>query len=71
MQDAASFRDKARTCRRLAANITVVNDPAIAQLKALATEFDEKATLLEASEILARDPDTTVTLQAPQLHPKS
>ena len=46
----AFFIEKAARCRRLAASITVPDDPAIGALLALADEFEAKAAKLAAAD---------------------
>jgi len=44
MESSTYLLNKAQQCRRLAAVITVRDDPAIASLLALAAEFEAKAS---------------------------
>ena len=48
MEDADYFRHKAEQCRRLAGAILNQHDPAVANLLALAVEFEAKAVALAA-----------------------
>ena len=45
MEDEAYFLEKAAMCRRLARAVTNLADPAIAQLLALAADYDASAAL--------------------------
>jgi hypothetical protein len=47
---AASFRQRAEQCRRLARGIPNRNDPTVASLEALAKELDGKAGAAEGEE---------------------
>ena len=49
-QTADYFRQKAEQCRRLAGAIVNTNDPVVANLLALAVEFEAKAVALTAEE---------------------
>ena len=59
MEDADSFRHKAEQCRRLAGAILNQHDPAVANLLALAVEFEAKAVALAAEEASAKQIDQT------------
>ena len=58
-QTADYFRQKAEQCRRLAGS--VVNDPVVANLLALAVEFEAKAVALTAEEASAKQIDQTTS----------
>ena len=51
------FRQKAEQCRRLAGAIVNANDPVVANLLALAVEFEAKAVALTAEEASAKQID--------------
>ena len=53
MATAVIFRQKAEQCRRLANAFSNSNEPAVGSLKALAIEFDAKATTIEAETAAA------------------
>jgi hypothetical protein len=59
MEDADYFRHKAEQCRRLAGAILNQHDPAVANLLALAVEFEAKAVALAAEEASAKQIDQT------------
>ena len=55
------FRTKAEQCRRLAGAIVNTNDPVVANLLALAVEFEAKAVALTAEEASAKQIDQTTS----------
>ena len=57
--DADYFRRKAEQCRRLAAALVNQSDPAVANLLALAVEFEARAVALTAEEAAAAQIDAT------------
>jgi hypothetical protein len=59
MEDADYFRHKAEQCRRLAGAILNQHDPAVANLLALAVEFEANAVALAAEEASAKQIDQT------------
>ena len=59
MQDADYFRQKAKRCRRLAEAVVNRRDPAVANLLALAVEFDVKALALTTEESSEKQIDQT------------
>ena len=50
-ETAEYFRQKAEQCRRLANTVVNANDPVVANLLALAVEFEAKAVALAAQEV--------------------
>jgi hypothetical protein len=59
--DADYFRQKAEQCRRLAKALVNQHDPAVANLLALAVEFEAKAVALTAEEVTAAQLDPKKT----------
>jgi len=59
MEDADYFRQNAERCRRLAQAIVNRRDPAIANLRTLAAEFEAKAVALAAEEASAKQIEQT------------
>ena len=53
-ETAEYFRQKAEQCRRLAAAVANQRDPVVANLLALAVEFEAKAVALTAEEASAK-----------------
>ena len=54
METANYFREKAEQCRRFSLCIATRNDPTAISLKALATEFDAAAAVIEARTVAAQ-----------------
>ena len=54
METAEYFHQKAEQCRRWANAISNQNDPIVANLVAMADEFEERAAALEADEEIAK-----------------
>ena len=63
METADYFRQKAAQCRRLAEGVVNQNDPVVANLLALAVEFEARAVALTAEEASEK--------QVEQIAPKS
>jgi hypothetical protein len=61
METADYFREKAAQCRRLAAGIGNQRDPIVANLLALAVEFEARAVALAAEQAA----ETQIELSAP------
>ena len=60
-QTADYFRQKAEQYRRLADSVVNSNDPVVANLLALAVEFEAKAVALTAEEASAKQIDQTTS----------
>ena len=59
-ETAEYFREKAEQCRRLAGAVVNQRDPVVANLLALAVEFEAKAVALTAEEASAKQIEQTV-----------
>jgi hypothetical protein len=63
MATAAEYREKAAQCHRLAKAITARDDPAIAALLKLASEYEANAVAIEAG-VIAEPPGEGETPQS-------
>lgn len=59
METADYFRQKAEQCRRLAKAVVNSNDPVVANLLALAVEFESKAVALTAEQATEKQVEQT------------